>query len=129
MNADQAIVSELSAITGLSGKIFPVDAQQGVSAPYAVYHCINGTDRKKVLLGFEGNIEIPYQLNVYHTSYANVKSLLANVVSEIKTWEQTNIGVTGPYVQACTLDDEIYFYDDEVKLYQGSVNFTICYTE
>jgi hypothetical protein len=110
------------------GKVFPSVAQQSTTAPYATYE-LRGSERKKTLQGHDGNINAPYQLDVFHTSYSLLRDLMLLTIAEIKTWEQTNLGATGPYIQAVEIDDEFETFDDEVLLYQGTINFTICYTE
>jgi hypothetical protein len=128
MTIEEGLVIELSVITGLSGKVFPITAQQDTATPYLTYSK-NDTERLRTLLSHDGYVEVQFQFDIFHTGYSSLLSLKRLVIAEIKTWERTNIGVTGPYIQACTLDEEIETYDDETKLFQGTIDFKICYNE
>jgi hypothetical protein len=126
MNIEQAIYTELSAVTGLSGKVFPMIAQQDINAPYLTYE-LNGLARVRTLISNDGLIESPYQLDIFHTSYSSLKALIDLVVAEIKTWERTNLGSTGPYIQVCSFGDQVETYDPDNLLYQGTIDINIAY--
>ena len=129
MTIEEGLVAELSAITGLSGKVFPITAQQDTSTPYLTYSK-NDTERLRTLLSHDGYVEIQFQLDIFHTGYSSLLALKRLVIAEIKTWERTNVGgATGPHIQACTIDEEIETHDDETNLYQGTIDFKICYNE
>jgi hypothetical protein len=125
----EAITAELSAVTGLSGKVYPIEAQQGTSAPYLVYS-VSGGERSRTLIQHDGLVMANYQIDLFHTSYTNILSLRRLVLTEMQAWERTNLGGTGPYIQACTiLDEPIETFDNETELYQSTIDIQICYTE
>ena len=129
MYIQEAIRAVLSAISGLSGKVFPLEAQQGTPAPYVTYS-VSGGERSRTLIEHDGLVTAQYQIDAYHTSYTNILALRRLILTEIKTWERTNLGSTGPYIQACTITDEpVETYDDETKLYQTTIDIEISYQE
>jgi hypothetical protein len=125
MNFEQAILVELSGITS---KVYPLDAQQGATAPYIVY-TNNRTVRLKSHTTHTGLINSDYQFDIFHTTYESLVSLLSSIITELKTWEKTNLGITGPYIQDMYITDEVKTFDYETLLYQGTIDFTITYQE
>jgi hypothetical protein len=129
MYIQEAICSELSAVTGLTNKVFPIEAQQGLTTPYCIYKVIDG-ERMRTLSAHDGLIRSVYQLDLFHTSYTSLLSLRRLVMTELRTWEQTNLASTGPYIQECSVIDEpVETFDDDTQLYQSTIEFTISYTE
>lgn len=128
MTIEQAIHTRLSAVSGLSGKVWAINALQDTAAPYATYN-VNNTDRSRSLTAHVGLVSAQYQVDVFHTTYANIMALKRLIIAELKTWERTNLATTGPYIQRCTIIDEVESHDEETKLYQGTIDFDICYNE
>jgi hypothetical protein len=128
MAIETAIVTELSAVTGLSGKVFPIVAQQNTVVPYVTYKLVD-SERKRILTSPSGLVEAPYQIDVFHSSYSALKLLTDAIIAELKTWEQTNLGITGEYVQAIEISEGIETFDDETNLYQGTIDIHLSYNE
>jgi|GEM_PF-4899384 len=128
MDFEQGLTAELSAIAGLTDKVFPVMAAQGTVAPYLTY-ILGGTDRTITLAGHDGLVQSQYQLDLYHTSYASLKALKKLVIANTKTYGQRNIGVTGPYVQQVEIITDFEMYEDAVRLFKGIIEFNVNYTE
>jgi hypothetical protein len=129
MYIEEAIVTELSAITGLTSKVFPIEAQQGTATPYLTYR-VNGGERARTLIGHDGLVTANYQLDAFHTTYSNVLALRRLILTELKTWERTNLGSSGPYIQGCTITEEpVETYDDETSLFQSTIDIQLIYTE
>lgn len=128
MTIEQAIHTRLSAVSGLSDKIWAINALQDTTAPYATFN-VSNTNRLRSLTSHVGLVSAQYQVDIFNTTFANLLALKRLVVAEIKTWEQTNLATTGPYIQECTITDEIETHDEETKLYQGTIDFNIYYNE
>ncbi|MHB8077430.1 hypothetical protein [Desulfosporosinus fructosivorans] len=128
MDFEQGLTAELSTIAGLSGKVFPITAAQGISAPYVVYS-LGNTERTNGLSGHDGLVQAQYQLDLYHSSYSNLKALKKLVVADIKTYNQRNIGGAGPYIQQVEILNDFETYDNGVNLYKGVIEFNVDYNE
>jgi hypothetical protein len=126
MDLEQAFVVELAALTGLSGKVFPIYAQEGTAAPYCTYEQDDEENTEK-LDGHDTLITARYQINCYQSTYSGLVTLYNSILAEIKTWQQTTLGASGPFIQSCTIQNALKTYDHEVKLYQGSIDIEITY--
>lgn len=128
MDFKEGLTVELSALSGLTGKVFPVLAAQGTLAPYLTY-ALDGNDRVKTLSGHDGLVQSRYQLDLYHSTYASLKELKALVIASLKTYDLTNIGVSGPLVQQVEIITDFETYEEATKLYKGIIEFEVHYTE
>ena len=125
---ETGLTTELAAITVLTNKVFPVLAAQNVAAPYLIYS-MDGSNREMILAGHEGMVNARYDLEIHHTTYALLKALIGLVITEVKTWQSTNLGVTGPYVQALEITDESETYQYDTNFFVGVISFDITYSE
>lgn len=128
MDLEQGLTVELSTITGLANKVFPILAEQGTLAPYLTY-TLGSTDRTKTLVGHDGLVQSQYQLYLYHATYAGLKALKKLVITNLKTYDQRNIGGTGPYIQQVEIITDFETYEDAVKLFKGVIEFNVHYNE
>lgn len=128
MDLEQGLTAELSAIAGLSNKVFPIMADQETPAPYITY-ALGSNDRENTLLGYDGLVQSQYQLDLYHSTYANLKALKKLVIANIKTYNQRNIGGIGPYIQQIEIITDFETYEEAVKLFKGVIEFNIDYNE
>jgi hypothetical protein len=128
MTIEQAIHTELSTITGLTGKVWAISALQDTPAPYCTYQ-INNTSRSRSLTEHVGLVEAQWQIDIFETTYTKLMALKRLVIDELKTWETTNLAITGPYIQECTITDEVESHDEDTLLYQGTIDITIYFNE
>lgn len=129
MDLDKGLKTELSAVSGLSGKVFPLTAQEGTAVPYATYSLV-GTDRVKDLTnGHDGLVEGRYEIELFHTRHSDLKVLMNAVIAKLKSLSQTNIGTTGPYIQQLDIENELETYENEALKYRGIIEFNIYYNE
>lgn len=124
MDLEQGLTVELSAVPGLSNKVYPITAAQGTNVPYLTY-VLGGNERTQDLLGHDGLVKSQYQLDLYHSTYAELKALKKLVLQTIKTFSLRNLGGSGPYIQQVELMTEYETYEDGVKLYRGMVEFNV----
>jgi hypothetical protein len=128
VNFEEGLTVELSALSGLTGKVFPVLAAQGTLTPYLTY-TLDGIDRVKTLSGHDGLVQSRYELNLYHSAYASLKTLKALVIANLKTHDLTNIGASGPLIQQIEIITDFETYEETTKLFKGIIEFEVHYTE
>jgi hypothetical protein len=128
MTFEESLVVKLSFIKEISAKVFPLDAQEGTKAPYITYQ-LNNNDRTMVHSGFDGLIKGEYQIDIFHNSYKNLKTLTGLVLTEIKTWLFTTMAITGPYISDLKIINQVETYDPETKLYQSTIDIEVYYKE
>lgn len=127
MSIESALTTELQAITGLSKKVFPLVAPEGMTTPYCVYE-MNDTTRIMSLRQFDGLAEIEFSIAVYHDTYKQSKELMDLVVAKIKSFLFATLG-SSYYCQNCKIDNEIETYDYETKKYQCQIDIQITIRE
>jgi hypothetical protein len=128
VDLEEGLTVELAAITGLAGKVFPVMAAQGTKAPYLAY-TLGSNDRVNTLSGHASLVQSQYQLDLYHSTYASLKTLKKLVIANIKTYDLRNIGVSGPFVQQVKIITDFDTYEDALELHKGIIEFDIYYNE
>lgn len=126
MNIDQSIFAELSTI--LSGKVYPIFAQEGTLPPYITYK-VNPNERVRTLEGQGNLVDSDCQIDIFHTRLSDLKTLTKSVISEIKSWNFTTLASTGTYIQRCDITEQVDTYDSETKEYQCTLDLTISYKE
>ena len=109
-----SLLTTSTTITTLMGnRIYPVRAPQNVASPYAVYQRISGGQQS----GLSGylTLENPrIQIDVYSTSYSQVKTLAGAIHTQMNTstaFSNTMIGDTD-------------LYEDELNEYRISMDFS-----
>jgi len=128
MDFEQALTAELSIIAGLNEKIFPTIAQQDVVAPYLVY-TLGKNERTQTLSGYDGLVKPEYQVDIFHSTYADLKALKKLVIQSLKTFDQRVIGVSGPFIQDATIMNDFETYEYSVLLHKGIIEFNVSYIE
>jgi len=130
MNFEEGLVVELKSISGLTNTVFPAFAGQKVVPPHVIYTRNNyANGRTQDLQGHDGLITREYQIDIYETSLSDLTVLTELILAEIRTFQFTNIGTTGPYIQHCNITEDFYVYDEIVKYWRGIVTFLVTYRE
>lgn len=124
MEFEPALVIELGAIEGLSSKVFPLVATEGVPAPYIAYSSGAGL-RDKTLNGYLSNKLIDVDLNIIAASYKEMKRITALVLDKVMSFESRVIGTDGPYVQELTYQKPVELYESLPKLYRCVIEFQV----
>lgn len=113
---EKTLKTKLSAITGLSGKVFPVAAPEGCKPPYLIYEQSAGSDFDD-LSGGLGLREASYDIHIVHDTYANVKSTTISVITALRALQfstESNI-----YYQAVTVEENSpELYEFEINCYR-----------
>lgn len=119
-----ALENELSSVAGLNNLVFPINATEGQVAPYLVYVSSDGLP-EKALEGYLGLIEVDFELNVFHNSYANLKTLIPLVNAKVISFQSRAIGANGPYIQNVTLHPSIELWEDALKMWRANIQVKI----
>lgn len=129
MDFDKALVIELSAITGLSKKVFPVAAPESTATPYLIYGLTRSTRLRTLRENHIGTVEAIYQLDIFHANYGMLKAIKNNVINKLESFVGRNIATTGPYIQNLSIENDFEIYENQVNQYHGVIEFTVFYEE
>jgi hypothetical protein len=123
MDFEDALRSELSYITGLEDRVFPLSATEGVKAPYVVYASSEGI-KDKSLDGYSDTKEVTCDIHVINNSYSGMKNLLQQVINRVITFQGRIIGggVLVRDVEYANVDEN---YNEETLEYIGSFDITV----
>jgi hypothetical protein len=126
MTFEEALRSEVSSVSGLASKVFPLLArsqnQSLLAAPYVAYVSTEGLQEKS-LEGYDASRRVSCEIHVVQTSYTSMKSLTKLVMAKILTFQSRVIGTGGPYIQNVTYQEPVELYDDEPKLYRCVIQY------
>lgn len=120
-----ALKSELSSITGLTNKVFPLNVTEGIKAPYIVYESSDGI-QEKTLTGFAPYKDINLTIYIVAASYSDMKEYSIAVITQLQSFLGRYIGdSTDVYIRDVDYSkvDEEYFQD--LLLYQCTIDSTI----
>lgn len=126
MNFEESLNYELSTVSGLSGKVFPLNATEGTTLPYAVYISSEGK-RYKTLDGFIALREVECEVSVFNASYGSCKELTKDVLDVIISFYNREIGVDGVFISFLEYDEPVEAYDEDLKLHQCVITFQVKY--
>ena len=124
----KALKHEFNSVSGLSGKVFPVKAQEGTEAPYLTYQ-LQDNERHRVQNGFDGLVDIEFEIDIFHSTYASLVALKNLVIAKVKTFQNSSIGTEGLYCQSVIIDDEFEEWDEDTNLYHGQITIILSYNE
>lgn len=122
---EQALVIQLSTISGLSGKVFPIQAEQGTLTPYLTYS-LGSVDREKELNGYNNLNAFSYQFDLISNTYSALKTLMKSLTDKLKTLEGQTVG---RYIQEIEIQTELINYIPESNLYDGIIEVIFYYQE
>ena len=125
MNFEEALRNELSSISQLTNKIFPLAATEGVKTPYLVYISNEGVPQK-CLSGYFGPTEITGEFHILNDTYSGLKDITKQVISTIKSFQNRLIGgVDGVFIQDATYEKPTEQYIDQLFQYLSIISFTV----
>ena len=107
--------SKETAITALSGKVFPGVAPENQPLPYCTYKQIFETNIK-TLDGYDGEASIDFQIDFFSSTYISAKSYAATYKDYIKNH-------TGSFGDATLQDVEILNEQDETDMVSSKINY------
>lgn len=129
MTFEAALRAELITITGLSNKVYPIQAQEGTSAPYVTYET-GLMSEEKSHEGFNTSGTLECTLDVLGATYGDMKSYSKAVKAKVKGFLSRTIGTGGPFIQSITFAELApELYESQVDMYRCSITFTVFYKE
>lgn len=124
MNFEESLVTELSTITELEGRIFPLHATEGTNPPFVIYVSSEG-EKTRTLDGYEDLTEVTAELHVVAESYEHLKALIKAVLDKIQTFFGRNIGADGVYIKSLTYTEPEESFEDELNYHRSSFEITV----
>ena len=125
MYFEECLVTQLASINGLNAKIFPITCPEGTLTPYLCYE-LNNTDMTQELTQYSGLVGRSYQLTLVHTSFNSLKTLKSSIISKLKTFQGSNIGI---YIEQIDIQNDFEIYETGSMYYMGIVEFTVYHQE
>lgn len=122
MDIEQVLRAQLTAITD---KIYPLEAPEGIKAPYIIYHMTRGS-RLKSLDGYNGSRYTTFQFDITAPSYGQIKVLMKQL-AEVLMGIQGFTSADGLNIQNCDLLNEFETFESITKSYRGIVECRIFY--
>lgn len=123
MSFETAMRTELITVIGLSNKVFPLNAPEGTSLPYLVYVSDGGVEAKSHD-GYLDFTDLRCELNIVHSSYANMKSIVGLVIDKLKTFQGATIG-SEVFIQDITYEAPVELYEAEIEAYRTVLNIEV----
>jgi hypothetical protein len=124
---EEGLKTELTSISGLTNKVFPLSANEGVTTPYVVYISSEGEYEKALGGGYlVGTKEVNCELHILHGSYASLKDLTRQVITKLISFQGRVIGgVGGVKVYDVKYDVIHEQYIDELFQYLCVISVTV----
>lgn len=114
---EQLVVSAINTVPALSGKVFPLNAKEGVDPPFCVY-VSSGATEDDSLGGWIGSHEAAVEINVLDKTYKSMKALSEAVVIALKTIRQATV-----YIE----ENQPELYEHEIGAYRKIINLQLQY--
>lgn len=124
MNFEQSLVYELSTITGLEQKVFPLKAKEGISPPFVIYVSSHG-EETKVLEGYLGDKEIVCEIHILGKNYAEMKNYTNLVLEKLKTFFGRQIGENGVFIKSFTYIEPEESHENELNYERTSFDIKV----
>jgi hypothetical protein len=124
MDFEQALVHELQAIAGLSGKVFPQSAVEDAEPPFVVYVSSEG----EPIMALEGPTdmtELSCEIHVVSETYEQMKSITKAVLDRIKSFFQRIIGQDGPTIKSISHVEPIEDLDKNLNYHRSSFDIKV----
>ena len=114
---EQIVVSAVSTVPALSGKVFPLNAKEGVPPPFCVYVSSGATENDS-LGGWIGSYEAAIEINILDKTYAGMKGLSESVVAALKAIKEATV-----YIE----ENQPELYEHEIGAYRKIINLQLQY--
>ena len=124
MTFEEALREELSSISGITNKIYPLTAKKGTKAPYLIYVSSEGI-QDKVFQGYLDSKEIACEVNIVHSTYENMKSLSKLVIEKIVSFQGRTIGTNGPTIKNVTYQKPVELFEREIQCYRCVIEIKV----
>lgn len=122
MSFESALRDELAGITGLTGRVFPLNATEGTKPPYIRYSSSEGLPDKALTVFLSSKL-ISCEIDVIAGTYGALKPLAAAVAAKLQSMQGRTIGASGPFIQSVEYDEPQELYESAVDWYR--TNFRV----
>ena len=127
MNFEEALVYELSSITGLEGRVFPLSATEGTNPPFVIYVSSEG-EQLKSLNGYIDDInDVTCEIHVVAESYEKLKSLLKTVIEKLQSFFGRPIGVNGVTIKSFSYTEPTEGTEEDLDYKRSSFDIRVRY--
>jgi hypothetical protein len=124
LNFEESLVYELSSITGLEDRIFPLGAKEGTKPPFVIYVSSEGEDVQN-LTGYTGDKEITCEIHIVGKNYAEMKGFARAVIDKLKTFYGRQIGENGVYIKSFSYIEPVEEHDQEFNYERTSFDIKV----
>lgn len=124
MDFEQALAYELQAINGLSGKVFPQNAEEETEPPFVVYISSEG-EPIMTLSGPTDMTELTCEIHIITESYEQLKSLTKAVLDRIRSFFQRAIGQNGPRILSVSHVEPVEDIDNNLNYHRSSFDIRV----
>lgn len=132
MLIEQAILKELIGTSGLTAlvgqRIYYVKAPQDIESPYVVFSKLSAP-REHDHDGASGLASARFQLSIFALTYREVKLIARQIQSVLQAFKGTMGGDGGVSVNGAFYQNEIDFWEENIKLYHTDCDYLIWYNE
>jgi hypothetical protein len=126
MTFEEAMRTELTAITKIGNKIYPLFSPEGIKAPYIVYRK-ELVEYSKTMDGFTEKCEANYEIDIITSTYSELQSITTSVIDKLKTFYGRNIGTSGPFIQNEEIKNNGDGYDVDVEYFVSQISLKVNY--
>jgi tRNA(His) 5'-end guanylyltransferase len=124
MTFEEALRAELSIISSLTNKVFPLTATEGTKAPYVIYVSAPAI-KDKSLIGYLNSNQVDCEINILHNTYRELKELIDLVIDKLLSFQDRSIGESGPFIKDITYQTSPEMYEKEVSLYRSVIDIKV----
>lgn len=108
------VADAIKTVPGLSNRVYPLNAPEGVAMPYCVY-VSSGTTEDDSLTEWLGSYDTDIEINLIHSTYKGVKTLAQSVTAALKLIDcAVHISENQPEI-----------YESEIEAYRKIINIKL----
>lgn len=126
MTFEGALRTELSSISGLENKVFPIVAPKGENSPFVVYRKGN-VKFAKALDGIQNKVEANYVIVIIGDTYASLQQIYDAVIDLLNGFLGRNIGIDGPLIKNVTVEVIGDQYEPDVEFFRSDIQLKVNY--
>lgn len=125
MDFEQALSNELNQISGLSGKVFPLVAQEGTEPPFVIYVSSDGTEEQALDGSYLGLISLMTEIHIVAQTYDDLKTHSRAILAKLQTFFGRVIGDGGPLIKSLTYTEPRESYNSEFGYSSTTFNINV----
>lgn len=124
MDFEQALVHELSSITALNGKVFPMATSENTNPPLCLYVSSDG-EKIQTLGGYVDFKELNCTIHVVSQTYEGLKSLVKEVINKLSSFFGRAIGINGPIVKSFDYTQPTETFNEELDVHSSTFDIKV----